>query len=1177
MKKWLCLALPALLLAVPSDWKEVKTFTQPDGSPVEARLIGDEHYSFFEDLEGHVLVRNNEGWFCYAELQDGLFVPTEHIYERSVPPAPPHIRPSADAVAARSENEFKVINQWLPNVHANERKLQLLGKADASSQQRAELLGLTGTNTLICLLAAFSDSGFGWNQAGETPAPALERWHFWGLGFGDSVPPLAANVNQYSMNNYYYQATYGQLQWTGDVDSIRNSGRTRSSANTSTTLYIRDACVAADPYVNFSNYDQDSDGYVDHLFVIHPGRGEEESGNATDIWSASYTGLNYGPYDGVYVNRAVVIPENAKVGVFCHELFHQYANAPDLYDYNYDGNCVGDFCLMDAGSWNGDPGGAYPAHMCGWLKYDTDGTGSVAGYFGAAALGDSAECANNARYYVTQLDSTAGSTLSYPRFYIFQNTALRDSSQSFLVENRQQTGTYESWLPRSGMLIYHRDRRMIGTRYNDGPPAYRYYTIWLERNLYDCNWYYYLSTLGGADTVQYMPNDHFAPYAADWGYIAFDTTSLPNCGRNYRSASGNPAWGRRFTGISNSDYVMSFNASGGTTPVSGAAVRIQSYTVKDPLISGYNNNANGLFDAGEYDTLIVTLFSSGANAAAVQESLYTSDPYVTILNPGRKNNGTMNNNTYAQDTYLVRVSFGTPTNYNVEFDYKVWATGFADSNKLYIPVNTPAMVYKFTPGAVLANHVKFKPMAIAVYRDTLFVSDGDSIGLAGATYRVYKFYNGALVTSAARPGNQSYPGAAEVGTDGNIYWSIGDSCVWTNRALTRQGAFRFYNSDWSASTTKRVRGITFAPSNAPTAYGACSLFTYWQHYTGTPAYEETLHYSSKPSSGTAVCRGRWVIPEGQSGDMNHWRNGRGLEHDGWRFWRICLFTSEIYRARAPVSSGGSMDTIFTMLNPNHWGAYPGYDIDFQAKNSAGGEPHTVYGRGNQFFLWTTNIDNGDIVKLNVTDVVLPGPVDNVTAAKISTTQAKIKWDNKNYATNPDTLEKVERYIIYRSVDPNLLGDSVGYVTASGSSAPSDSFINTLPLLRDDYYYRVSAVNYFGFRLGNSNVAGPIIGITEGDLGSGALTRLHPIAPNVLGRPQVLCYELSQPGQATLKVYSAIGALVRTLASGSAEAGRHYVTWNLMDEAKRFLPSGIYFVRYTTDSGYEETQKVIIAR
>ena len=61
--------------------------------------------------------------------------------------------------------------------------------------------------------------------------------------------------------------------------------------------------------VDFSQYDNDGDGYVDALFVVHSGTGAELTGNDNDMWSHAWATSSAIPLDGVYVWRYSVEPE----------------------------------------------------------------------------------------------------------------------------------------------------------------------------------------------------------------------------------------------------------------------------------------------------------------------------------------------------------------------------------------------------------------------------------------------------------------------------------------------------------------------------------------------------------------------------------------------------------------------------------------------------------------------------------------------------------------------------------------------------------------------------------------------------------------------------------------------------------------------------------------------------
>src|SRR5688572_31661139 len=53
--------------AVKANPKPV-IYYQPDGTPFEAKMIGDERIVFVEDAEGHTVVRDEAtGWYVYAD------------------------------------------------------------------------------------------------------------------------------------------------------------------------------------------------------------------------------------------------------------------------------------------------------------------------------------------------------------------------------------------------------------------------------------------------------------------------------------------------------------------------------------------------------------------------------------------------------------------------------------------------------------------------------------------------------------------------------------------------------------------------------------------------------------------------------------------------------------------------------------------------------------------------------------------------------------------------------------------------------------------------------------------------------------------------------------------------------------------------------------------------------
>ncbi len=201
---------------------------------------------------------------------------------------------------------------------------------------------------------------------------------------------------------------------------------------------VDDLVDLVNPSVDFSNYDNDGDGYVDVLLVIHSGTGAEYAGGTTDIWSHKW-GLPFlKTADGVIISSYTVQPEfwqspgDMTIGVYCHELGHGFG-LPDLYDVDYSSQGIGKWGLMAGGSWNGSLGNS-PAHPSAWCRVQmgistpvTVSTNLINQSIGAVESGGS----------------------------IFKLTPYGAAADEyFLIENRQRTG-YDFGLPSSGLLIWH--------------------------------------------------------------------------------------------------------------------------------------------------------------------------------------------------------------------------------------------------------------------------------------------------------------------------------------------------------------------------------------------------------------------------------------------------------------------------------------------------------------------------------------------------------------------------------------------------------------------------------------------------------------------------------------------------------------------------------------------------
>lgn len=152
--------------------------------------------------------------------------------------------------------------------------------------------------------------------------------------------------------------------------------------------FVRDVLTAVNAQysgIDWAQYDADSDGVVDCLWIVHAGLGEEAHAdlvNATDygeaaIWShSSVLGRDFEVDSArhISVGHYIVMPENGALAVFAHEYGHSLG-AIDLYNMSDHSDTSAGFWTVMSDGWVGFPQGSVPPafdpyhlDMWGWLN-----------------------------------------------------------------------------------------------------------------------------------------------------------------------------------------------------------------------------------------------------------------------------------------------------------------------------------------------------------------------------------------------------------------------------------------------------------------------------------------------------------------------------------------------------------------------------------------------------------------------------------------------------------------------------------------------------------------------------------------------------------------------------------------------------------------------------------------
>ncbi len=382
MKKLLLTLISLLLVSLSwaaKAWKMPLTVTQPDGSVLQAYQHGDEHFNWYTDKDGVILIRKADIFYIahidrYGKISSSNLLAHEKSQRQDA---------EKRAVAAQNRNLFFERAQQRIETRAMRRE---------PVQVDNTFFPHMGSPKAIVILAQYNDTPFTLTNPRQSFQQFLN-------GEGEPVDyEHSKGRNASSVKQYFKDMSFGKFIPQFDVygpvtlphELAYYGGTDPNGGGEKFSELITDACRLMDDSLNFANYDANGDGYADLVYVVYSGYGQNMGAPDNTMWPKAGTIYPCPSFDGKKICRAGISNEligNPKtpkkkmisgIGLFCHEFSH-CMGLPDFYptlaSARGDNQGMEAWSLMDDGEYtaNGWWPTAYTAwerEAMGWMTID---------------------------------------------------------------------------------------------------------------------------------------------------------------------------------------------------------------------------------------------------------------------------------------------------------------------------------------------------------------------------------------------------------------------------------------------------------------------------------------------------------------------------------------------------------------------------------------------------------------------------------------------------------------------------------------------------------------------------------------------------------------------------------------------------------------------------------------
>jgi len=421
----LCTSISGVF-SIPAKYSPVQ-LTQPDDSKIYVLLRGDEFFHFYTTVDGYLIQKDAAGFFCYSTLDANNQLTYSTVRTRNTAE-----RSSAENSYLNAIDKEKLFGALEVRAKAQSNKFKTPAKTPI---QKLGNFPTSGNVKSLVILVQYQDLQFSVSNPNSAFHDLLNKENY------------SYNRGTGSVRDYFIENSTGKFQPQFDVygpvtlsHNMNYYGGNDSWGNDQAPeQMVIEACNQLDATVDFSQYDNDNDGWVDNIYVFYAGLGEADGGSENTVWPHAwniYTGAGetlmvdekqVGSYSCSNEKDGTVL---TGIGTFTHEFCH-VLGLPDLYATSYTSAFTpGEWSILDYGPYNNQ--GKTPPYMSVYERY---------------SLG-----------WLEPVELNTGATVSLKNIANNEGFIIKTnkSNEYFMVENRQKSN-WDAYIPGHGMLVWHID------------------------------------------------------------------------------------------------------------------------------------------------------------------------------------------------------------------------------------------------------------------------------------------------------------------------------------------------------------------------------------------------------------------------------------------------------------------------------------------------------------------------------------------------------------------------------------------------------------------------------------------------------------------------------------------------------------------------------------------------